>query len=103
VYVAAAAKEEFGLAIVEALGVGLTVVAPDAGGPPTYVAHSDTGILADTQSPARLRRAISDARQLVDRDGRADRARALVRDRLTVEAMAAALVTAYETARVSVA
>ena len=46
----AAAKEEFGLAIVEALGAGLTVVAPDVGGPATYVADGDTGVLADTRS-----------------------------------------------------
>lgn len=95
VYVAASAKEEFGLAIVEALGAGLTVVAPAGGGPATYVDNGDTGVLTDTRSIGALRAAIVDARRLVDRPGRAARARTMVRDDLTIAAMAASLVDVY--------
>ena len=102
VYVAAAAKEEFGLAIVEALGAGLAVVAPDVGGPATYIVDGVTGVLTDTRSVARLRAAIIGARQLVDRPGRVDQATDLVRSRLTIDAMAAALVDVYDTVGVTV-
>ena len=61
-YVCGAAKEEFGLAIVEALGAGLTVVAPDVGGPATYVTDGDTGVLTDTRSVSGLRTAMGRAR-----------------------------------------
>ena len=37
IYVAGSMKEEFGLAIVEAMAAGLPVVAPGTGGPATYV------------------------------------------------------------------
>jgi glycosyltransferase involved in cell wall biosynthesis len=101
IYVAAAAKEEFGLAIVEALRAGLPVVAPAVGGPPTYVADGDTGVLADTSRVDALREAMARARTLVERPGRAERARALVRERLNVDAMAGALVAVYDLARVT--
>ena len=48
VYVCASLKEEFGIAILEAMTVGLVVVAPDGGGPATYVDEGVTGILTDT-------------------------------------------------------
>ena len=102
-YVCGAAKEEFGLAIVEALGAGLTVVAPDVGGPATYVTDGDTGVLTDTRSISGLRTAMGRARGLVDRPGRIGRARDLVLSRLTIDAMAAALIDAYSAARVRVA
>ena len=102
-YVCGAAKEEFGLAIVEALGAGLTVVAPDVGGPATYVTDGDTGVLTDTRSVSGLRTAMGRARGLVDRPGRIGRARDLVLSRLTIDAMAAALIDAYSAARVDVA
>ena len=54
IYVSASLKEEFGMAILEAMASGLVVVAPDGGGPATYVADGVTGILADTTSPAAL-------------------------------------------------
>ena len=102
VYVAAAAKEEFGVAIVEALGAGLAVVAPGVGGPATYIVDGVTGVLTDTRSVARLRAAIIAARRLVDRPGRVDQATDLVRSRLTIDAMAAALVDVYDTVGVTV-
>ena len=103
VYVGAAAKEEFGLAIVEALGAGLPVVAPAVGGPATYVAHGDTGVLADTRSVSALRTAIAQARRLVGRPGRVERAQDLVLNRLTIDAMAASLIDAYQSAQADVA
>jgi glycosyltransferase involved in cell wall biosynthesis len=54
VYVSGSEKEEFGLAIVEALAAGLPVIAPQVGGPATYVVHEFTGFLADTRSVASI-------------------------------------------------
>lgn len=96
VYVNGAAKEEFGLALVEALAVGLPVVAPAAGGPATYVDDGVTGVLVEPHGD--LAAAIRRAAHLVDAPGRADRARRLVRDRYSVDAMADALVDRYRLA-----
>jgi len=95
VYAAGATKEEFGLAIVEALGAGLPVVVPDDGGPPTYVAHGDTGIVTDTGSVERLRAAILAARALWAVPGRVARARTRVSETMTIDAMANALIDVY--------
>ncbi len=54
IYVCSSAKEEFGLSIVEALAAGLPVVAPNQGGPRTYIADGVTGVLTDTTSVAAL-------------------------------------------------
>jgi glycosyltransferase involved in cell wall biosynthesis len=95
VYVCASDKEEFGLAIVEALAAGLVVVAPERGGPRTYVSHSTTGVLCDTMSISSLRAAIVDAMALVDVPGRARQAGDMVRRELTVERMAERLGQVY--------
>ncbi len=63
-YVCASEKEEFGLAIVEALATGLPVVAPRDGGPPTYVEEGVTGVLVETRSEADLARGIQAALDL---------------------------------------
>lgn len=93
VYVDGALKEEFGLAVLEALAAGLVVVAPSTGGPSTYVEHGDTGVLVDPD--ADLAVAIRDAFGLVARSGRAERARAMVEQRYSIETMAAQLVELY--------
>ena len=93
VYVNGAAKEEFGLALLEALGVGLPVVAPSAGGPATYVVDGDTGVLVDPDDDLTL--GIHRARNLVDHPGRAERARRLVTEHYSVDAMAEVLVELY--------
>ncbi|HSL60064.1 MAG TPA: glycosyltransferase [Acidimicrobiales bacterium] len=93
IYVNGAAKEEFGLALVEALAVGLTVVAPSAGGPATYVDDGVTGVLVDPDGC--IGAGIHRAAELVDRPGRIETARALVDERYSVDAMAAALVDLY--------
>lgn len=99
VYVSASLKEEFGIAILEAMGVGLVVVAPDGGGPATYVAHGRTGFLVDTSSPAALVEGVHAALDLAatdDAEERARSSRAMVRSRFGIDAMAGSLVEVYE-------
>lgn len=101
VYVCASLKEEFGVALVEALASGLPVVAPDAGGPATFVADGVTGVLVDTREPAALARAVGRALDLAarpDAERTADAARAMVRDRFSIEVMATALTSVYDDA-----
>ncbi len=95
IYVAASDKEEFGLAIVEALASGLVVVAPERGGPQTYVVEGDNGVLCNTLVISDLRDAIVQALGLVDKPGRIDRAVAMVRRDLSVERMARQLGQVY--------
>lgn len=95
VYVCASDKEEFGLAIVEALAAGAAVVAPERGGPRTYISHSDIGILCDTLSISSLRAAIVAALELEGIPGRAQRARDKVRTELSIEKMAQRLGGVY--------
>ena len=71
-YACASRKEEFGLAIVEALAAGLPVVAPLSGGPPTYVEQGRTGFLVDTGDRAALARGVAGALDLARRPGRAE-------------------------------
>ena len=99
VYVSASLKEEFGIAILEAMGSGLVVVAPDAGGPATYVEDGVTGVLADTLSEPALAAAVRAALTLAVGPGaeeRAARAQAMVRDRFSIGTMASALAAVYE-------
>jgi glycosyltransferase involved in cell wall biosynthesis len=98
VYACASLKEEFGIALCEALGSGLVVVAPDAGGPPTFVEDRVTGVLVDTTDDVALARALSTALAMAsapDAAARAARARSLVRERFSIENMAAALAPVY--------
>ncbi|MFS2241480.1 glycosyltransferase [Microbacterium sp. OR16] len=98
VYVCASLKEEFGLAILEAMATGLLVVAPDSGGPATYVEDDVTGFLTETANPAEL---IATAERALERAARGDaraasRARDLVAERFTIQGMAAKLAPVYE-------
>ncbi|MEO8850934.1 MAG: glycosyltransferase family 4 protein [Allobranchiibius sp.] len=98
VYVSASLKEEFGIAILEALATGLVVVAPNTGGPATYVHDGVTGILADTASRVGLGAAIGSALDLAvapDADGRAEQAADMVRERFGIDTMAASLAQVY--------
>ena len=98
VYVSASLKEEFGIAILEAMASGLVVVAPQEGGPATYVEQGVTGLLVDTTSTTALAGAVLSALDLAaapDAAARADRARALVADRFSVTTMASSLATLY--------
>jgi len=97
-YVCASVKEEFGLALLEAMATGLTVVAPDTGGPATYVEDGVTGFLVDTTHPAALSGAIRAALDLaVGPFGPeyAERGSAMVARSFTIQAMARSLTGVY--------
>ncbi|WP_231556238.1 glycosyltransferase family 4 protein [Cryobacterium sp. MLB-32] len=97
-YVCASVKEEFGLALLEAMATGLPVVAPDAGGPATYVENGVTGFLVDTASAGELARGITSALDIaVGPFGReyADRGRTMVEENFTIQAMACSLTDVY--------
>ena len=99
VYVSASLKEEFGIAILEAMAAGLVVVAPGTGGPATYVTSGETGVLADTASPEALAAAVIAALDLAaapEADSTAERTMATVRDRFGIDTMAASLAAVYE-------
>jgi glycosyltransferase involved in cell wall biosynthesis len=98
VYACASLKEEFGIALCEALGSGLVVVAPNDGGPPTYVEDGVTGVLVDTADPAALGDAVSAALDLAaapDSEARAAHARQVVLDRFSITTMAQSLAPVY--------
>jgi glycosyltransferase involved in cell wall biosynthesis len=95
VYACPSRKEEFGLALLEALGAGLSVVGPDHGGPPAYIEDGRTGFLADTTDLQSLRTGLARAASARLDPARAARARSLVRTRFTVNAMADRLVSMY--------
>jgi len=97
-YVCGSLKEEFGLALVEALAAGLVVVAPAGGGPATFVDDGATGVLVDTRDPRDVARGTAAALDLAaapDRPAHEAAAVALVADRFTVQAMATALTGVY--------
>jgi glycosyltransferase involved in cell wall biosynthesis len=96
VYACASRKEEFGLALLEALGAGLPVVAPKHGGPPTYVEEGQTGFLVDTTDLEQLSIGLRRAAAVRLDSTRAARARALVETQYTVDAMADRLVSLYD-------
>ncbi len=103
VYVCGSVKEEFGIALLEAMAAGLVVVAPDGGGPATYVTQGDTGYLTRTWDVPALREAMGDAldaASLETTDARADRSRATVADSFTIQAMARTLAGVYEAVNV---
>ncbi|GAA3643675.1 hypothetical protein GCM10022200_29530 [Microbacterium awajiense] len=97
VYVCASIKEEFGLAVLEAMATGLVVVAPDGGGPATYVDDGDTGFLTATWDRERLAEAIAEAldRARAGDEALAERAREVVASRFTIQAMAETLAPIY--------
>jgi glycosyltransferase involved in cell wall biosynthesis len=98
IYVCGSLKEEFGIALLEAMGTGLIVVAPDGGGPATYVANGDTGFTTRTWDLDALRDAMTEAfdkAQSEGSDDRAARSRATVEKSFTIQAMAGALAGVY--------
>ena len=98
VYVCASLKEEFGIALLEAMATGLMVVAPDGGGPATYVEDGVTGVLTHTWDPAGLETAIDAALDVAaGRRRRAGRRppTTMVRDNFTIQSMATALGPVY--------
>ncbi len=98
VYVCSSLKEEFGLALLEALASGLVVVGPAAGGPATYIDDGVTGVLVDTRRPEEVARAMRAAFGLATAPGQAermDRALARISADFTVQAMADRLSAIY--------
>ena len=98
VYVCASMKEEFGIALLEAMATGLTVVAPDAGGPATYVEDGTTGFLVNTADAGRLAGGISDALELASGPFGAEfaqRAADMVSGTFAIQAMADTLAEVY--------
>jgi glycosyltransferase involved in cell wall biosynthesis len=95
-YACASRKEEFGLAIVEAMAAGLPVVAPRAGGPATYVEHGRTGFLVDTIDLIALAEGISGALSISAVAGRAEHAVARIARDYDVSAMATSLAGIYQ-------
>ncbi len=95
IYACASLKEEFGLALLEALGVGLAVVAPRTGGPGSYVEDQVTGFLVDTSSIPALRAGLAGAASVRLDEARARTAAELVRREYSVDTMAAELASLY--------
>ena len=95
IYACTSQKDEFGVALLEAMATGLSVVAPNAGGPATYVQEGLTGSLAETSSIEDVRAAMRRAAAARADEPRARRTSNLVRSRYTIEAMAASLATVY--------
>lgn len=99
IYICGSLKEEFGIALLEAMAAGLLVVAPDGGGPATYVEHGVTGYLAPTWDVSLLAGAMAtafEAAALETDDRRAEFSRNTVLHSFTIEAMARALSAVYE-------
>ncbi len=97
-YACASIKEEFGVALLEAMSMGLPVVAPASGGPATYVVDGVTGLLVDTTHPGDLATGIARALDIAagpDADAAADRARDMVARTFTIQAMAGTLSRVY--------
>lgn len=97
VYVCASVKEEFGIALLEAMATGLMVVAPDGGGPATYVEDGVTGVLTQTWDASRLEAGVGSALEAAASpdDGRAAAAHEMVRTSFTIQSMATALGPVY--------
>jgi len=95
VYACTSQKEEFGVALLEAMATGLAVVAPGSGGPATYVKEGLTGFLADTASAESVRAALHRAGAARSDEPRARRTSNLVRSMYTIEAMAQSLAAVY--------
>ena len=95
VYACASDKEEFGLALLESLAAGLPVVAPQTGGPATYIEDRATGFLVDTTSVGELRRGLTEAAAVRHDQARAARASEQVRSQFSIDTMAERLASLY--------
>ena len=94
-YVCGSRKEEFGLAIVEALAAGLPVVVPTSGGPASYIEEGWTGFAVDTSDPLAIADGVLAALRVSGDADRARAARRMVHERFTIETMADAMATLY--------
>ena len=94
-YASGSIKEEFGLALLEAMAAGLPVVAPRRGGPATYVQAGVTGELVDTADPGAIAAGLISALELATVPATAERARDTVAERFTLGRMARTLAAVY--------
>ncbi|MFB9369856.1 glycosyltransferase [Kitasatospora albolonga] len=98
VYVCPSAKEEFGLAVLEAMDAGLPVAGPQRGGVPHYVEDGVNGFLLPTHSTSALAGRLAELAvtppQALARVAAAGAA--TVRERYSVAGMASELAHAYE-------
>ncbi|MCY0963127.1 glycosyltransferase family 4 protein [Streptomyces sp. H27-H5] len=96
-YVCPSSKEEFGIAVLEAMDAGLPVAATDRGGIPHYVQDMVNGVLLDTSSPRTLaeglERLLASEPEMIDAMAR--RARATVRARYSIDVAAAGFASIY--------
>ena len=67
-YVQPSLSEGFGLALVEAMGCGLPVIAGQVGGPPEFIEPGRTGWLVETSDACSIGEAIADAAALAPAD-----------------------------------
>ncbi|WP_328675061.1 glycosyltransferase family 4 protein [Streptomyces sp. NBC_00343] len=96
-YVCPSAKEEFGLAVLEAMDAGLPVAGPRRGGVAHYLRDQVNGILIDTSDQAGLMRGLRRvaATSVDDRRRYAAAGRKLVAERFSVTRMADELADEY--------
>ncbi|MFJ4091810.1 glycosyltransferase [Kitasatospora sp. NPDC089913] len=96
-YVCPSAKEEFGLAVLEAMEAGLLVAAPRRGGASHYLRDGVNGRLLDTASVARLAEGLCSvlSTPVPRRLAMARAGAATVRERFGIDSMAESLARAY--------
>ncbi|MFJ9776541.1 glycosyltransferase [Kitasatospora sp. NPDC101157] len=96
-YVCPSAKEEFGLAVLEAMEAGLPVAAPQRGGASHYLCDGVNGRLLTTESAGRLADGLRSlvATPAAELAAMARAGAATVRERFGIDAMAASLADAY--------
>ncbi len=100
IYVCGSLKEEFGIALLEAMASGLIVVAPNGGGPATYIEQGVTGFLTSTWHTGKLAESMTealDAATAETTDDRAAMSRSTVERSFTIQAMADSLAAVYST------
>ncbi|MGW6941757.1 glycosyltransferase family 4 protein [Streptomyces xanthophaeus] len=96
-YVCPSAKEEFGIAVLEAMEAGLPVAATSRGGIPHYLEDMANGLLLDTSSSRALAEGLERLLSLKPEilDAMACRARATVREGYSIDAAASAFASVY--------
>ncbi|MFJ7270357.1 glycosyltransferase [Streptomyces sp. NPDC099050] len=96
-YVCPSAKEEFGIAVLEAMDAGLPVAATSRGGIPHYLEDMVNGLLLDTSSAKTLAEGLEGLLSLKPAvlDAMARRARATVRASYSIDAAASAFASVY--------
>ncbi|MFF7048023.1 glycosyltransferase [Streptomyces griseorubiginosus] len=96
-YVCPSAKEEFGIAILEAMEAGLPAAGPQRGGVAHYLRDGVNGILMDTSTPTGLMRGLRRLTHISDDERRryATAGQNLVAERFSVTRMAKELTAEY--------